>query len=113
MSNWLQECNLFSQSRKFSIHQDRDSTNKLFAGYITNGNLDPKYAEHFSELRKLRRKGRYLRGIHDKEFAVEQSEIMKRFSLTKELIIYVKNLLHSRHISRNPPDGFIIALGKG
>jgi hypothetical protein len=109
----IQSLLLLMHQGKFSIHQDHDSTNKLFAGYITNSNLDPKYADHFSELRKLGRKGRYLRGIHDKEFAVEQSEIMKRFSLTKELIIYVKNLLHSRHISRNPPDGFIIALGKG
>jgi hypothetical protein len=70
----IQSLLLLMHQGKFSIHQDHNSTNELFTGYTTNNNLDPIYAEHFSALKELRKKGRYLKGVHNKKFSVDQSE---------------------------------------
>jgi uncharacterized protein (UPF0332 family) len=109
----IQSLLLLMHQGRFSIHQDHKSTEKLFAGYTTNGNIDPKYKNHLSELRKLRKRGRYLIGIHNKQTTDEELEIQKRFSLTNELLTYIKSLLQSRDLSRVPPPGHIIVLGRG
>jgi hypothetical protein len=109
----IQSLLLLTHRGGFSIHQTHDSTTQHFTSYTTTGNLDTKYTEHFSKLKELRKKGRYLIGVHGKKFSVDEAEIMKRFYLTNDLMNYVKSLLDSRGISRTPPNGHIIALGQG
>ena len=100
---------------KFSIYQDHLSTKEIFFAYTESGNLDPKYKEHFSNLKVLRLQGRYQRGYKGKSFEVKEPETTNLLTLTNDLLDYTKSLLHSKDMSRNPNEsgGYVISIGQG
>src|SRR5207249_2044807 len=58
----------------FATNQSHDETIELFSGYAENGNIDLKFKDHYKSLDGLRKRGRYLNGLHGKDFRIEESE---------------------------------------
>lgn len=96
---------------KYSVNQDHDETMKLFAEFARNGNVDFKFSRHYQNLTDLRKKGRYLEGLHGHPFVINDEKSQEYLGITKNLIQFVEKLLESIDLAKKPPAGDYIAFG--
>jgi uncharacterized protein (UPF0332 family) len=107
----IQSLLLMTHQGKYSSRQTHQSTEELFRIYADNGNIDKKFLELYHKLKNLRKKGRYLEGLHGKEFMPGEEQIKNYIILTNELIEYTKFLMNSWHNIPLHNDKDIITFG--
>lgn len=108
----IQSIFLLHHNPKFSLNQTHEETRKLFTNDASLGNIDTKYSDHYIKLDELRKKGRYLNGMHGKEFSIKDSEARELLKTSNELLSYVEDLLKSIDLSKKPTVGEYIAVGR-
>jgi hypothetical protein len=62
---------------------------------------------------ELRKKGRYLIGLHNRNFIVKESDAAEMLAVTRDLIGQVEKLLSSIDYFQKPPIGEYIKFGSG
>lgn len=107
----IQSILLLHHNPKFSLNQSHEDTEKLFNSYAENGNVDVSFAKNYTKLFELRKQGRYLTGVHKKEFSVEESEAKEYLETTKKTIEFADSLFQRINFSRNAPFGEYIDFG--
>lgn len=108
----IQSIFLLHHNPKFSLNQTHDETRKLFNQHAKLGNINIKFADHYIKLDELRDKGRYLNGTHGKEFSISESDAKKLVEVSNEVVSYVEDLLKSIDLSKRPPIGEYISVGR-
>jgi HEPN domain-containing protein len=96
----------------FSLNQTHDDTRELFSDHARLGNIDTKFADHYIKLDELRKQGRYLNGTHGKAFSMKDSIAQSLLKTTNELLEVVQKLLKLIDLSKKPPEGHYIAVGR-
>lgn len=109
----IQSILLLHHNPKFSTNQDHEQTRMLFAGHAENGNIDIKFADHYTKLTELRKQGRYLTGVHNNSFRIDESDAKGILDTTSELIEHTEKLLTAIDFSRKPKEGEYVAIGQG
>ena len=96
---------------KYSLKQSHEKTFLLFKGYCDTGNMPIKFFEHYKKMYELRKKARYLQGVHGKRFTIKKSDAEKYLLTTKEMMNHTNILLKGIDFRRKPKDGEYIDLG--
>jgi hypothetical protein len=108
----IQSILLLHHNPRFSLNQTHDETRELFSNHARLGNIDGKYSRHYIKLDQLRKQGRYLNGTHGKAFSIKDSKARSLLQITDELVTRVAKLLDFIDLTKKPPDGHYIAVGK-
>jgi hypothetical protein len=108
----IQSVLLLHHNPKYSLNQSHEETRKLFSDHANRGNIDIKYSDHYVKLNELRDKGRYLNGMHGRDFVLGHLEANELAGITEELTAYVEKLMISIDLSKRPPDGEYCSLGR-
>lgn len=103
---------LFSTYNKFSQKQSHESTLKLFKSSVELGNYEQKYYNLYKKLTKLRNPGRYMTGLHGKDFEIDKTTSQKLLDATLDLKNYTENFFKTEDLSREPKKGHYISITK-
>ena len=95
----------------YSLKQSHEKTFSLFKGYCDTGNVPKKFFEHYKKMYELRKKARYLQGVHGKRFTIKKSDAEKYVVTTKEMMEHTKMLLSVIDLGRKPRNGEYVGLG--
>lgn len=109
----IQSILLLHHFKKYSLNQSHDDTKKIFREFTSNGNLETKFADHYDTLDDLRDKGRYLNGLHGREFSLQEERASELFDITMELFEKTEERLAQVDLSRKPKAGHYIVFGQG
>lgn len=105
----IQSLLLFQPMGKFSMRQNHPKTAELLQENTSLGNLDTKFWKHFTELRSIRLKARYLVGVHSGTFRLDLNRMQELIDVTKGLINYAEKLIGS--ITSPLPYGEYVTFG--
>jgi hypothetical protein len=108
----IQSILLLHHNPKFSLNQTHDETRELFSNHTRLGNVDTKYSNHYIKLDELRKQGRYLNGTHGRAFSIKNSKATILLLTTKGLLTHVERLITLIDLSKKPPDGHYISVGR-
>jgi len=107
----IQSSLLLRHYEGYSRRQSHKKTREIFEGYCKTGNAPMTFLEHYVRMFELRKKGRYLTGVHSKQFTIKKTEAKQHVAMTKELIAHTNHLLQIVDYNRRPKPGDYIGFG--
>lgn len=109
----IQSILLLHHNPKFSLNQSHEDTHELVKAHADNGNIDTEFVKNYEKLFELRKKGRYLTGVHAKDFTLSDLDAKQYYDTTKRLIEYTEKFFERINFSRKVPNGDYLSFGIG